>query len=116
MRAEISPTYPACHAKGYFGSFLDFALTYFCPSCDKSCCRNSQPAGETTSYYRSNRRCIGTSLPELAANVTAAVKGHAEIAIGNVIGSNILIFSLFLRSRLMHPSQSIRSFYGETTA
>lgn len=32
---------------------------------------------------------IGTSLPELAASVTSALKGHHDIAIGNVIGSNI---------------------------
>jgi cation:H+ antiporter len=32
---------------------------------------------------------IGTSLPELAASVMSALKGHHEIAIGNVIGSNI---------------------------
>ena len=33
---------------------------------------------------------VGTSLPELAATVAAAIKGHADIAIGNVVGSNIL--------------------------
>ncbi len=33
---------------------------------------------------------VGTSLPELAATVGAAVKGHTDIAIGNVVGSNIL--------------------------
>jgi cation:H+ antiporter len=32
---------------------------------------------------------IGTSLPELAASITSALKGHHDIAIGNVIGSNI---------------------------
>lgn len=32
---------------------------------------------------------IGTSLPELASSVASALKGHHEIAIGNVIGSNI---------------------------
>lgn len=32
---------------------------------------------------------IGTSLPELATSAVAARKGHPEIAIGNVIGSNI---------------------------
>ena len=32
---------------------------------------------------------VGTSLPELAACVIAALRGHAAIAIGNVIGSNI---------------------------
>ena len=33
---------------------------------------------------------VGTSLPELAATVAAAIKGHTDIAIGNVVGSNIL--------------------------
>jgi len=32
---------------------------------------------------------VGTSLPELAATVASALRGHAEIAIGNVIGSNL---------------------------
>lgn len=36
----------------------------------------------------------GTSLPELAASIAAAVKGNSGIAIGNVIGSNI--FNIFL--------------------
>ncbi|WP_422135064.1 calcium/sodium antiporter [Endozoicomonas sp. ALD040] len=31
---------------------------------------------------------IGTSLPELAASITSALKGHHDIALGNVIGSN----------------------------
>ena len=37
---------------------------------------------------------IGTSLPELAASLVAAWRGHAGIAIGNVIGSNL--FNLLL--------------------
>ena len=32
---------------------------------------------------------IGTSLPELAASVVAARRGHADVAIGNVVGSNM---------------------------
>lgn len=32
---------------------------------------------------------IGTSLPELAASIASALKGHHDIAIGNVVGSNI---------------------------
>jgi cation:H+ antiporter len=32
---------------------------------------------------------LGTSLPELAASVAAAVRGHSAVAVGNVIGSNI---------------------------
>ena len=32
---------------------------------------------------------IGTSLPELAASVASAIKGHHDIALGNIVGSNI---------------------------
>ncbi|MFT6915108.1 MAG: cation:H+ antiporter [Motiliproteus sp.] len=32
---------------------------------------------------------IGTSLPELAASVVSALRGHHDIAIGNIVGSNI---------------------------
>ena len=33
---------------------------------------------------------LGTSLPELATAITAARRGHGELAIGNVIGADIL--------------------------
>lgn len=33
---------------------------------------------------------LGTSLPELVTAVTAALKGHGELAVGNVIGADIL--------------------------
>jgi cation:H+ antiporter len=32
---------------------------------------------------------IGTSLPEVATSITAAVRGQRDIAVGNVVGSNI---------------------------
>jgi cation:H+ antiporter len=32
---------------------------------------------------------VGTSLPELAATVASALRGHTEIALGNIIGSNM---------------------------
>ena len=37
---------------------------------------------------------IGTSLPELAASAMSAIRGHHDIAIGNIIGSNL--FNLLL--------------------
>ncbi len=36
---------------------------------------------------------IGTSLPEIATVVVASYRGHSEVAIGNVLGSNV--FNLF---------------------
>ena len=33
---------------------------------------------------------FGTSLPELATSVVAAMRRHAEVAIGNVVGSNVI--------------------------
>ena len=36
---------------------------------------------------------IGTSLPELATAFVAAMRGHSDVALGNVVGSNI--FNLF---------------------
>lgn len=45
---------------------------------------------------------IGTSLPELVTSVVAAHKGQSEIAIGNVVGSNLfnLMFILGMSSAL----------------
>ncbi|MBP6837474.1 MAG: calcium/sodium antiporter [Kofleriaceae bacterium] len=39
---------------------------------------------------------IGTSLPELATSVIAALRGHSAIAVGNVVGSNIFNVLLIL--------------------
>ncbi len=36
---------------------------------------------------------VGTSLPELVTSVIAAIRGHVEVAFGNIVGSNI--FNIF---------------------
>ncbi|MDN3451449.1 calcium/sodium antiporter [Planococcus sp. APC 3906] len=47
---------------------------------------------------------VGTSLPELVTSVTAAFKKQAEIALGNIIGSNIFnIFFILGASATIHP-------------
>ena len=46
----------------------------------------------------------GTSLPELATSVVAAIKKNADIAVGNIIGSNIFnIFLILGVSSLLKP-------------
>jgi cation:H+ antiporter len=48
---------------------------------------------------------IGTSLPELAATVGSALKGDPDIAIGNVVGSNILnILAVLAVPALVSPT------------
>jgi cation:H+ antiporter len=32
---------------------------------------------------------VGTSLPELATSIMAAMRGHSDVAVGNVLGSNL---------------------------
>ena len=47
---------------------------------------------------------VGTSLPELATSVTAALRGEADVAFGNVIGSNIFnILAVLGVAALIHP-------------
>lgn len=59
---------------------------------------------------------VGTSLPELAASVMSALRGHHDIAIGNIVGSNIFnllaVMSIpgILDSKLLEPSVFQRDF------
>ena len=39
---------------------------------------------------------IGTSMPELVVSTTSAIQGHSDIAVGNVVGSNIANLFLIL--------------------
>jgi cation:H+ antiporter len=53
---------------------------------------------------------FGTSAPELAVNIFSAIKGTSQIALGNVIGSNIANILLILGSAaLMRPLKVQRS-------
>lgn len=49
----------------------------------------------------------GTSIPELATSVVAAIKKNPEIAIGNIVGSNLFnILAIAGTSALVHPIQA----------
>ena len=48
---------------------------------------------------------VGTSLPELAASLVSALKGEPEIALGNVIGSNMFnALGVLATPALIHPT------------
>ncbi|MDX1633856.1 MAG: calcium/sodium antiporter [Marinobacter sp.] len=47
---------------------------------------------------------LGTSLPELAASLTAALKGHHEMALGNIVGSNLFnLLAVLAMPALLSP-------------
>lgn len=55
---------------------------------------------------------LGTSLPEMAASVSASLKGSGDIAVANVIGSTIFNISLvlgavFLIAKSIHPKRDL---------
>jgi cation:H+ antiporter len=57
---------------------------------------------------------LGTSLPELATSVMAAARGHADVAVGNVIGSNLFnslgIIGITALVEALPVSEAIASF------
>lgn len=49
---------------------------------------------------------IGTSLPELAATVVSAMKGEPDIALGNIIGSNVFnLLAVLIFPALIAPTE-----------
>ena len=58
---------------------------------------------------------LGTSLPELITSVTAAKKGSADIAIGNIVGSNIFnILFVVGTTALITPVVYAQSFFVDS--
>jgi len=59
---------------------------------------------------------FGTSAPELAASLMAALAGAPEMALGNVVGSNIANIALILGlTALIHPLRAGASFLRRET-
>lgn len=59
---------------------------------------------------------VGTSLPELFTSVSAAIKGKSDIAIGNIVGSNIFNILLILGvTAIINPLTYNMSFNKDLT-
>ena len=79
--------------------FVTGLLMYFCNTGTGI----SRHAVDIANYFNLSEKLIsltilavGTSLPELVTSVTAAIKGNSDIAIGNIIGSNIFNILLII--------------------
>jgi cation:H+ antiporter len=63
---------------------------------------------------------IGTSLPELAATIASAMRGHTEIALGNIIGSNlfnvlaVMAIPAIVAPRTLEPTVITRDYFTMT--
>ena len=51
---------------------------------------------------------MGTSMPEAAVSITAAINGNAGITVGNVVGSNIMNILIILGSTSVITSVAIQ--------
>jgi cation:H+ antiporter len=56
----------------------------------------AQALGISESVIAITVMALGTSMPELATSAVAAFKGKTQLALGNIIGSNIANISLIL--------------------
>ncbi len=64
----------------------------------------AQRMGVSESFIGLTIVAVGTSLPELATSVMAACKKNADIAVGNVVGSNIFnVFFILGLSAFLRP-------------
>jgi cation:H+ antiporter len=55
-----------------------------------ACSSLAQTLGVSSAIVGLTVVALGTSLPEVAASAACALKGHHDLAIGNIVGSNIL--------------------------
>lgn len=73
----------------------------------------ARAAGMTETLIGLTIVAVGTSLPELVTSIVAAGKGQTELAVGNVIGSNIfnLMFILGISALISPVAVNVASVY-----
>lgn len=84
-------------------ALLIFSCDYFI----ESAVELAKSFGVSDGFISITLIACGTSLPELAASITAAIKKNADLSLGNIIGSNIFNIGLILGvSSLVTPLSS----------
>jgi cation:H+ antiporter len=64
----------------------------------------AEAAGLSTAVIGLTVVAVGTSLPELATSVVAALRGQSDLALGNVVGSNIFnVLGILGLTACIHP-------------
>ncbi len=73
----------------------------------------ARAAGMTETLIGLTIVAVGTSLPELVTSIVAAKKGQTELAVGNVVGSNIfnLMFILGISAMIKPVAVNAASVY-----
>ena len=92
--AEISPMNPPFSARSFVlhAAFVLAGLVCLGAGADgfvRGAVATAQRLGITELLIGLTIVAVGTSLPELAASVWATVRGERDLAVGNVVGSNI---------------------------
>ena len=89
------------HQDSFFKPFLQVAIGSLCLAYGGSTVVESATsiavhAGMSDSVIGLTILALGTSLPELATSVVAAYKNNVSLALGNVVGSNVINLTLVL--------------------
>ena len=82
---DTSRSYPHLLGTIVLGCRTVFRGRGICVRCDAMCPRSRV----STHVVGVTLVAFGTSVPEIAASLTAALKGNSALSIGNLVGSNI---------------------------
>lgn len=80
-----------------------------------SACSIAETFGLSQTFIGLTIVAVGTSLPELVTSMVAAGKGENDLAVGNVVGSNIFNILLILGASATPSSQSLLISRQSTT-
>lgn len=115
-RDEVNTSFAVSQAVGRDVLFVFFgmsALVIGAKATVSGAIRIGTSVGLSDAFIGSTILAIGTSLPELVTCVVAAAKGHHDISVGNLVGSNIFnVVCVVGIAGLVHPFAITARFAG----